>query len=492
MEVDDYIKNVIGKGDEGSELLNAICAETLKNSDLVDIIEEGMSGIAVLRIPEKYYVAVHSTGGDPEEKDLEQHAVSLVEKLVQQSELINAVPLAFADVIDSNTGDESMLKTAASSLVEISNKYRLVIPTGENAILGVRINPDIEANVSGTMISLVEKNDKLPLESVPGTFTKNGVNYAVFDSEGKAVFINSDGVGTKTEFYERAKRWPLALYDSLAMKLDDTIKFGAIAKAVSDVVEIKGKVPFDIINNFAKKLEEKLAITYILQREIVGGRLVGYREHTATYNISGSVVSIIDEERLKNPLVPHIGDNLIAIKGYPNPRSNGITDLRKTMVDMLGAEWHRIPEGKDFLDYLSSPSTLLYPVFRELIDKGLATAVYHMSGGAFNGKLAKPLAKNGLFVKIENSFPPSIQQQKIMEHTKTPNEVAYAKWPMGNDGFVTTAHQNKDKTIEIIKSYGLEAREAGYIEKAISNVGTGVLLIDIINSKGTPVHFSGK
>ena len=194
-DIDEYIQQVIQLGDEGSKLLNAITAPTLRNSEYVDVLEGGMNGLAVLRVPKNMNVVVHSASGDPNLSDLKAHTISLVDRLFLQSENIEGIPIGFANVIDSNSGDQDVLKLIGNTLTMMANEYGLAILNGENAILGNRVNG--LANVSGTMISLVPKS--LSAEGIFG----NGIdNYSIFDPKGMAIWINSDGVGTKTEFYE--------------------------------------------------------------------------------------------------------------------------------------------------------------------------------------------------------------------------------------------------------------------------------------------------
>jgi len=73
--------------------------------------------------------------------------------------------------------------------------------------------------------------------STPKIFRLMGRVFTAFDPEGKAVFINSDGVGTKTEFYERSGKHWLALYDSLAMNGTTASRTAARIMVTNDVVE---------------------------------------------------------------------------------------------------------------------------------------------------------------------------------------------------------------------------------------------------------------
>ena len=178
-----------------------------------------------------------------------------------------------------------------------------------------------------------------------------------------------------------------------------------------------------------------------------------------------------------------------AARGKPNPRSNGITDKRKAMVKVLGEKWHEKPEGRYFLEFLVEPCTIFYPVFMQLLDTEIATSVYHMSGGAFDGKLAKPLAEHGLYVNIKDLFDPDWRELALGGFLFTPAEKAYAKWPMGNEAFMTT--DKPDGAILTFAEYDLEAKVVGRLEYATGG-RTGVELAGIKASNGSDVYFSGK
>lgn len=478
-ELDAYIAEEQKKG-VNSVTMNALCAHTLKNSPYTQIISSGKGGLAGFRFPEEFVCVVHSAGADPFEKNLSDYAVSLVDRLVLQAHRIGALPIAFADVIDGSSSDRLDLRALAEPLLNRVDELHLVVPNGESAWLGSRVTTS--ANLSGTMISLMPKKN-----IVNNVIIHDGVWYGLFEHEGKLVVINSDGVGTKTEFYERAKKYELAFLDFLAMTLDDTSKSGAVAKVVSGVLETRMNIPVHKIQMAAHNYARQLGLVGILQPEVLGARIMGYNPRVPSYNISGSVVSVIDEERLKNPPAPQAGDLLIAIRGKPTPRSNGITDKRKAMIAMLGNDWHNTEKGKYFMEFLAEPSTVFYPLFDALLSKGLASSVYHMSGGAYKGKLAAPLAKHNLFVRVRDLFPVDPREKELAG--STPNETAYAKWPMGNEGFVTSS--KPQEAIDFIKAFGLDASDAGHVKSA-KKEKTGVELLGIYGSDGKPVYFSGR
>ncbi len=477
--VDSYIAAELEKA-KGSVTMSAKCASTLKNSPYVDIVSQGKNGVAVLRIPNDYVAFVHSVGADPEKNSTKEYAASLVERLIAQAAVIKATPIAFTDVIDASTPEKLELETIANTLVERSTASKLAIMNGEIAMLGSCVQ---STNLSGTMISIKKKSE----DSSPSVFTSHGNRYARFDHEGLPVFINSDGTGTKTEIYVRGNRHALAFKDFMAMTLDDGSKLGARAKVVSAVLEIRGAIPHRNIELKAAQFASEVGVIGIMQPEFVEDRIRGYTADADAFNISGSAVSVIDEARLRNPPAPHAGEYLISIRGKPNPRSNGITGKREVMVAMLGENWHRTPRGQYFMEFLGEPSTVFYPVFEELLNRRAASSVYHMSGGAYKSKLAAPLAKHNLFVEVKDLFKPDPREIELAGNT--PAETAYAKWPMGNEGFITTAYP--EMALRIIEKHCLEGLAVGIVKPA-ENDRTGVELISIKDSKSVNVYYSGR
>lgn len=481
-EVDAYIEEKINRGDEGSALLTAICAPTLKNCRHVDVVREGMNGLAVFRIPEGYNAAVFAAHGDSRLLDPEEHAASMVDNIHRFAEDSRIEVLGFADMIDVNSipKDQSLVRKLGNAMIAPANKYGMAIVNGELALLGSRVTCD--ANVSGTAVGIVKGVG-------PGIYDAEDRKIFVFDANGDAVYANTDGQGTKAEFDERLGEPWLAEQDSLVMKADDSAKIGSKIRAMIDYVEHRGRIDKTRFRRHSRELSARYGFAYIVEFENALERLQGWAPGEAAINVGGSAVSTIDGKRLANLPFPSADEYIVAVRCMPTPRSNGITDQRAAMISMLGERWHETPEGKYFLEFLSEPSTCFYPAFMELLDTAAATSVYHMSGGAFNGKLAKPLAKHDLYVMLTELFEPDPRAIRIAEFMKTPMENAYAKWPMGNEAFVTT--KNPEHAIIIFKEYGLDAKIVGQLESARDG-RTGVELAGIRASTGGNVYFPGR
>ncbi|MFH1358317.1 MAG: AIR synthase related protein [archaeon] len=472
---DNYSKDVIQKGDQGSDLLRAITVATLIDHNLVEIVGE-TDQLPILRFPEPQDLVVHSTVGNG--RTPKQKANNLIYALIEQASYVGAKVVAISDIIDSRKGDKAMLREVAEELRDIALEKKIAILNGENAILGDVVKGDM--NISGTAISL-------PRDSITeGAFEKYGNVYASFNTRGKAVHVNSDGPGTKTELYIRLGDWRGCVDDVLAMCLDDTIKNGATAEVFSSVLEVSRRSPTNEIGvkNAIFRRAQSMGIRGICQG--AKGELQTYTSHKAAFNLGSTVVSTIDEERLNNPLIPRPGDYVIAIQGHPNSRANAISTRRRLMTELFGKHWHLRREGKIFLDYLSTPSTVLYPVFKQLVDNGLASGVFHMSGGAYNGKFAKPLAKHNLFARLSNLHEPDWREVTLAAYLGS-NREAYGQFAMGNDGFATT--NNPERSIRMIEEHrGLTAEKVGRIQEATEK-RSGVL---IQTYNGRQVYFSGR
>ncbi len=480
--LDAYIEDYIRTGDDGSDILKRETIGTWRNSSLVDMTHDQVG----VRIPEDHYVIVHSASGDVDERDPVKHAASLVDRLVDQAERIGATPIGFGNVIDSPQGDNAMLEDIASAMVARSNYHGVAILNGENAILGDLVQT--RANISGTMISMIPKSEAVEL----GAVEHEGVTYVTFDHEGKLVTINSDGIGTKGMVHQRMGMPELSLHGAAAMLVDDSAKSGAKVMVVADVVEYSGSIPEEVMLERAREIGERLGAVYALQFENVGGRLRSYDGQAPAFNIGGSAVCLLHEERLANPLAPQEGDVLVALRNpsNPNPRSNGISARRaaakllgKEWAEYEGQEWHETAEGRDLMQYLGAPSEILYPFFMEAVAQGVATSVYHMSGGAYDGKLAALLAKERLFVDLEDRlFEPDRRELDLLHAAGSTIQAGYATWAMGNDGFVAT--RDPARAIELAEEFGYEAKVVGTL---VRDGRTGVRLV----YDGEVVEFDG-
>lgn len=507
MVQDKYVTEVIDSGDVISDLLAQIFASTLKNNDDVSIIDRGMNGLNIVDVPKGYCIGVISAGGNPRISDPSDYAASAVDELIRQSYNLGFEPIALADIIDMRSADKSLAETIALSIAEEANQNGVSVINGEYAVLGNRV---LDANVSATMIGKIRKKDADIFHG-----KRYGTSFAIFDPNGDPVIMNSDGVGTKTRFYEMLRKYTIPIRDFYAMVFDDAVKKDAKVEVVSGVVETRGDIPFPEIDAYACDVAKGLEALGIMQHEDVGDRIMGNSPGEPSLNIGGTVVSTIKRKRIENPLKPAAGEKIVIVRGKPNTRSNGITSKTEGM-EILGKQWRKkygvtnwadTAEGGIFLEYLTEPSVILYPTYKELIRLGLATSVHHPSGGAYKGKFAKPMAKEGLSAYLNKPFPPDWREIIISCALGKTAESAYGQWNMGMDGMITT--KNPKKAMEVVRAHGLEPELAGIVKKEKNKTGATIRTFSLkdipkgfLSKKcedyvsqtfeGREVHYSGK
>ncbi len=484
---DAYIRDVIKRGDEGSDLLGELSRQSWDKNYILQY-----NGRAYIKLPEnEQTVVIFQLTGPQEETDPRKYTKKTMERLVQITKENDLTPLAIANVIDSQTGDPPMLKDIMNELLNSG----IPVINGENAILG-KERMDHPVSLAITCIAKPEGESKNLKE---GVFQYNGRAFAVFYHRNQLIFANSDGVGTKTEFYERAlelgiRKTKYALHDSLAMKLDDAAKQCIRVMAICDIVEHTENFDTAYLKKHAEHLGVRYDLNYLLQCE-VSPKFKGYKQSAPAFNVSGSAVGLIPETQLEKEFVPEAGDFLIALAGEkPSPRSNGITARRKFLIEKYGLDWHSNPEFKErieILEYLTTPATIFYPLFVYLLKQGTVTAVFHLSGGTYNGKLARPLAKHNFIAVIESLFPLSKEELFFLNQDFSEQNVrnAFAKWPMGAEGFVSTP--DLESALEQINMFNRYKTVDKYRAKLAGRIyPPGALLLNPGIGE-YPIHFGG-
>jgi phosphoribosylaminoimidazole (AIR) synthetase len=504
---DTYDRTIVRAGDIFSDQVASEFAETLNNPrhngrHLMDVLQPGRNGLAVVRVPTGFLGVTHSTDGNPAHRDPYDHARSLVQRLAAQASYIGAQPVGFCDIIDScDLTNGELLARVKAGLKDGANETLTAIFNGESAGLGARVNEEYFANVCASMISIIPKG-----RLTPGLHRIEGVNYMVFDPEEMAVWMNGDGSGTLAEFYEREFLLGIVpsvekgLRDAGAMVFDDSARRAAGVRHAWMMVETNGEFPMERIMAYGKALSAELGIELIVQEHKLGERIRSYKPGVPAINYNANSVSTIDEARLRNQPRPQAGNILIGVwPQQDDRRCNGITDTRTGAVIIGGLEWHETePELRE---YLGRSGHIYQPVFMRLFREGAAKAAYHASGGAKRGKLAEPLYKEELFVEIDGSKlpPPHPQQVRIAQAIGAKPEEVHAKWPYGVQAYIAT--DNPERTERILEEAGLNFARFGVLEPPRSEFDrttqqmrllTGVRLKGIKDSKGQDIYYDGK
>jgi phosphoribosylaminoimidazole (AIR) synthetase len=393
-----------------------------------------------------------------------------------------------ADVIDARSTDLNFTEAVGTTLRDEALDMGVAVLNGELAKYGPMMNCDL--NMSATMLGSLPESSEYAREvrkNGSRIFEIDGTKYFVFAQGNNYGWLNSDSTGTKPLINGRFGAFNGSVDDALAMMLDDKGKFGGGALAAFTLAEANTLTfPFVDVVNYATARTSAMGVHSVMQPEFVGDRLVGPHGEKIVYSIGGSLVSLVDADITDKMPKPKEGDYLIAIKG--NGRSNGYTDRRNLVASWLGNEWHLTDGGKWFGEFLIKPSIIFYPVFSQLIKEGLASFVTHMSGGAYDDKLAKLLARQGLYAEVgykqdQRLYSPDPREAAIAAHFRLRD--SHTKFPMGTEGFV--ASSRPEEAIRVLREKGLEAKIVARLERRPNIKG-----IKIMTASGDEVDFTEK
>lgn len=308
------------------------------------------------------------------------------------------------------------------------------------------------------------------LRAIPGTMLKDIGN----------LYLNLafDGVGTKVEISERLDDHSVVAHDLFAMVCDDAVVRGAEPVAIGSILDVRQLNDNEHTRKAVRQLGQgyveaaRAAGVVVVNGEVaeLGDRVGGYGDFN--YNWGAAVLWFAHKERILTGHQIQPGDVLVGLAEH-GFRSNGITDVRKAMLEHYGNGWQNTVVGE--LGELSlgrlvqSPSVIYSRFVSELtggfdIDKepkASVTGVAHITGGGQPSKLGRMLEPSGLGVTIDNPIsPPDIMLhvQSLREFSDTK---AYGKWHMGPGMVIATS--DPEVVIQEAQSHGLEAQQVGQV-----------------------------
>jgi phosphoribosylformylglycinamidine cyclo-ligase len=275
---------------------------------------------------------------------------------------------------------------------------------------------------------------------------------------GLRLMLNSDGIGTKAEFAERAGKHDTMAYDLFAMLCDDSVRYGAEPVALSNVLDVN-TLDRTTVQGLAKGMVKaaKDAGVAVVSGEIaeLGARVGGYGKRN--YNWGGTVLSIVRKELGGQGM--QAGNSIVGLKekGF---RSNGISLVRKIMEETYGVNWHKQKMGVSSLgDLALTPSKIYSRAAIEMFED--AQGIAHITGGGIPGKLGRLLATKKLGADITDPLPPSDMMLLCQKLGGVDDAEAYKVWNMGQGMLIISARP--EKIISIAAKYKIKANIVGEI-----------------------------
>lgn len=355
---------------------------------------------------------------------------------------------------------------------------------------------DVNIELGDSVSELLYERSKQTHENRPGLVSTEVDSFSGFraidgdylgDMTGHWLHIGLDGVGTKVEIAERVGDHSTIAHDLFAMICDDAVVRGGEPLAVGSILDVRQLSDSETTHQAMAQLSQgyveaaRLAGVVVVNGEVaeLGGRVDGYAEgqdESGRFNYNWGGVVLWDALKSRaldgSKIVP--GDSLVgfAEKGF---RSNGITDVRKTMLKEYGPLWHNkhiAKLGELSLGELAlQPSTIYCQVINELTGgrdpekepRAEIHGIAHITGGGMPSKLGRMLEATGYGAIIDQPIEPPQIMTHVQRLAAMPDRDAYGKWHMGPGMVVAAPASEKEEIIMAAKKYGIEAQEIGGI-----------------------------
>lgn len=348
---------------------------------------------------------------------------------------------------------------------------------------------DVNIALGDDVSKMLYEASKLTHDNRPGLVREAYQSFSGFRSISLGQFndianlemnLGFDGVGTKVEVSERLDDHSVVAHDLFAMVCDDAVVRGAEPMAIGTILDIRQLDDTEHTREAVRQLAygyvaaASLAKVVVVNGEvaILGNRVGGYG--TFNYNWGAAILWLAHKDRVLtgDQILP--GDSLVGLAEH-GFRSNGITDVRKAILEYYGDDWHNkvVRElGDVSLGQLVQRPSIIYSGFMSELTGGLdiekeplaqVTGVAHITGGGQPSKLGRMLEPSGLGAEIADPIAPPEIMLKMQELRGFEDKTAYGKWHMGPGMVIATPEP--EKVLKVAETQGVVAKEIGQITK---------------------------
>ncbi len=308
------------------------------------------------------------------------------------------------------------------------------------------------------------------LRAIPGSMLK--------DVDNMYLNLAFDGVGTKVEVSERLDDHSVVAHDLFAMVCDDAVVRGAEPVAIGSILDVRQLNDTEHTRNAVRQLSQgyveaaRAAGVVVVNGEVaeLGDRVGGYGDFN--YNWGATVLWFAHKDRILTGHQVQPGDSLVGLAEH-GFRSNGITDVRKAMLEHYGPQWQDVVVqelGELSLGKLVQKPSIIYSRFVSGLTGGYdidkeptanVTGVAHITGGGQPSKLGRMLEPSGLGVTIDSPVEPPRIMLEVQKLRGFSDEQAYGKWHMGAGMVIATSEP--EKVLAEAESHGLVAQTIGQV-----------------------------
>lgn len=301
--------------------------------------------------------------------------------------------------------------------------------------------------------------------------------------EGYALFVGSDGAGTKTTLQCALGTEQHAAWDVVAMCGGDQTRYGVLPLGFVSVLDVSslGKPDSEIFRRYQGIFDGLGEVAKLERIALLGGETaelgdcIGSPDPFAQtrFNIAGFMIGAYhpDYAILGNDIKPW--QDIVALEEPHGFRSNGLSAVRKAFAQEYGSTWWYDDRARSHIEAAASPSTL-YDAFLAEANGWYGgtripvSGIAHVTGGGMPGKLASLLRATGHSAVLDSLYdPPAITSRcgewlKKADATVTDRDF-YSAWPCGQGVLAVMDDEVVPAFIAKAAEYGIKAKACGEI-----------------------------
>ncbi len=269
------------------------------------------------------------------------------------------------------------------------------------------------------------------------------------------LMMSTDGVGTKLDVAQRARRWDGVGYDLVAMCVDDLAVSGAAPIGFVDYLAVGSLQP-----ERDRAIVESVAAACLQAGcPLLGGETA---EHPGvmgpdTVDLAGAVMGVVESRSVLGPKRVRDGDVVVGLLS-PNLRSNGFSLVRAVLGD----------EVVDHAELLLQPSVIYSPVVLSTLEIGGIRAAAHVTGGGIAANLGRSLP-DGLGATIDTHTWDRPEVFSLLSERGVSEEEMRRTFNLGVGFCLVTAEEAAEEVVEMTSAHS--SRVIGQIHP-----GRGVVL----------------
>lgn len=274
----------------------------------------------------------------------------------------------------------------------------------------------------------------------------------------------TDGVGTKLKFAFMMDKHDTVGQDLVAMCVNDILCQGAMPLFFLDYIatgKLQAEKAATIVSGIANACSES-------HLSLIGGEtaeMPGFYGE-GEYDLAGFAVGIVDKKDIVDGSKIQEGDAVIGLSSS-GVHSNGFSFVRKIVLDKMGykADTYIEELGQTLGEALLTPTKLYVKPVMEVMKEVAVNGMIHITGGGFYENVPRVL-HGDLSIRISEKDVDVLPVFKLMQKLgNVSTHEMYSSFNMGIGFMMVVSKDDVEKTLEILKANGEDAKVIGQVVK---------------------------